>query len=212
MRTIALFRQSLFSRANPNFSAWVVIVSLFALAIPKTLTAQANPAGVKKADLSAFGLYSKLTPDYGPQKNNGITFGIDYTRYTRWWVNPSIEFRAKIAHGTTVDEKSWGGGIRVEKPINHWHPYADFLLSAGTINYHLQTPAILPNGKPYIDDATITKSFGGGLDYDLTPRFALRGDMQFEKWHLDKYTPIYLTPYAWSAGVVYRIPFRSFNR
>lgn len=211
MLTIALFRQSHFYRTTLNFPIWTLIAFLV-LAIPKPLLAQANPTAVKKADLSAFGLYSRLTPDYGAQKNNGVTFGIDYTRYTRWWVSPSVEFRVKIANGTTVDEKSWGGGIRVEKPINRWHPYADFLVSSGTINYHFTSPPLLPNGKPYVDDATITKSFGAGLDYDVTPRFAFRGDVQFERWYLDKYLAIHLTPYVWSAGVVYRIPFRSFNR
>jgi hypothetical protein len=184
------------------------------LATASTIQAQAPPTAQKIGDLSAFVLYTRLTPDYGPTTNNGVTLGLDYTRYTRWWVKPSIEVRGKIANGSTVDERSFGGGIRAVKPIRIFRPYADFLISAGSINFHQIDPYILPNGQPYTSDSTVTYSFGGGLDIDLSRNFSMRGDYQSERWHLDKNpaTPLDLTPSGWSLGMVYRIPFRSFSQ
>ncbi|MBS1823522.1 MAG: hypothetical protein JST61_16380 [Acidobacteria bacterium] len=178
------------------------------------LLGQAVPTAQKTGDLSVFALYTRLTPDYGPTSNNGLTFGVSYLRYTRWWINPAVEFRAKIANGATVDEKTIGGGVRLEKQFKRYHPYADFLVSAGSINFHLPSPSILPDGKPYLSDGTAVYAFGGGLDYDLTSKFAFRGDYQYEKWSLDKNpaTPLHLTPNGWSLGVVYRISPRPFSR
>ena len=206
----AFSRQSSFSTGLLK-AIWMV-TTLLATAI--TLHAQAKPTAQKTGDLSVFALYTRLTPDYGPQENNGVTFGLDYTRYPTWWVKPSIEVRAKIANGSTVDERAFGGGIRAVKPIGSFRPYVDFLISAGSINYHQVDPYILPNGKPYTSDGTVTYSFGGGLDVDVWRNFGVRGDFQFEKWHLDKNpaTTFDLTPYGWSLGVVYRIPFRPFSR
>lgn len=211
MQTVP-FSKHLFLRSRTLRAAINAAMVAVVLATGSRLTAQARPAAQKTADLSVFALYNRLTPDYGPTNNNGIVFGVDYTRYPHWWVKPSIEFRGKIAHGQTVDESAFGGGVRVEKPIRNFHPYVDFLVSAGSIQYHLVNPPTLPNGKPYTSDGTVTYSFGGGLDYDIGKNFAVRGDYQFEKWHLDKYTPIYLTPNGWSIGVVYKIPFRPFSR
>jgi hypothetical protein len=180
-----------------------------------TLRAQSIPTAQKTGEISAFALYTRLTPDYGPTNNNGLIFGADYTRFTRWWVNPAIEFRAKIATGSTVDEKSFGGGLRVEKRVHDkFHPYADFMVSGGFINYNFKPPPTLINGQPYTSDSTIVYSYGGGLDYDLTRTFAFRGDFQAERWYLDRNpaAAVHLTPTGWSLGVVYRVPFRPFSR
>ena len=180
-----------------------------------TLHAQSSPTAQKTGEISAFVLYTRLTPDYGPTNNNGMIFGADYTRFTRWWVNPSLEFRAKITSGSTVDEKSFGGGIRLEKQLHEkFHPYADFLVSAGYINYNFKPPPTLINGQPYTSDSTVVYSYGGGLDYDITKSFALRGDFQSERWYLDRNpaAAAHLTPAGWSLGLVYRVPFRPYNR
>jgi len=182
--------------------------AMLSLALPGNLQAQANPAASKTADISVFGTYSRVSPDYGPQTNNGYTFGANYTRYMHWFVNPSLEFRAKIAPGTTVDEKTFGGGIRVERQFKKFHPYADFLISAGTIDF--QFPNIDVRGKLYKSDDSIVYSTGGGLDYDITSQWAAKADYQFEHWSLG--TNQTLTPGVLSFGVVYRIPFHSFQR
>ena len=50
-------------------------------------------------------------------------------------------FAVKIANGATVDESTYGGGIRVEKSFNRFRPYADFLISGGSIDNHIQSSA-----------------------------------------------------------------------
>ncbi|MBS1801208.1 MAG: hypothetical protein JSS95_15455 [Acidobacteria bacterium] len=210
MQIAVALRVSLSSKRILNAA---MLVALFTTT-QRIAYGQALPTAQKTGDLSVFALYSRLTPDYGPTSNSGLTFGASYLRYTRWWLNPAVEFRAKIANGTTVDEKTIGGGIRLEKQFGKYHPYADFLVSAGSINFHLKNPPILPDGKPYLSDGTVVYAFGGGLDYDLTSKFAFRGDYQYEKWYLDKNpgTPLHLTPNGWSLGVVYRISPRPFSR
>jgi hypothetical protein len=197
------FRRFLFKTLSLFFG-----LSLLAASIP-ALHAQAVPASQRKAEVSAFALYSRVTPDYGPTNNNGMTVGFDYTRLTNWWVKPSLELRAKFANGTTADEKTFGGGIRAVKPMGKFSPYADFMLSYGSINLHLQNPPLLADGTPYTSDTSIVYSYGGGLDYPLFGNFAARGDFQYEKWYLDKYTPadyhpLHLSPYSVNFGVVYR--------
>ena len=185
-----------------------LLPAILLVLVPGKLIAQANPVASKKADISVFGTYSRVTTDYGPETNNGYTFGANYTRYMHWFVNPSLEFRAKIANGPTVDEKTFGGGIRAERQFKNFHPYADFLISAGTIDF--QHPNIDVRGNLYKSDDSIVYSTGIGLDYDVTSRWAARADYQFEHWSLG--TNQTLTPRVLSFGVVYRIPFRSYRR
>ena len=179
---------------------------LFFLADGRPLHAQARPAAERPADLSVFALYNRLDPDYGQDVNNGFAFGLDYTRYPNWWVKPSLEFRGRYNSGRVVTESVYSGGIRLVKPIHEFHMYGDVLFGAGSIKYNYPSVPILPNGKPYTSDGTTVLSVGGGVDIDLWRDFSLRGDYQYEWWRLDKYTPIYLNPYAYSFGIVYHIP------
>ena len=192
------------------------ILSIAFTLLAGTVTAhgqQTTTATAKRtSEISAFALYSRVHPDYGPSDNNGFTVGANYTLLNRWWINPSIEFRAKVANGSTADEKTFGGGIRGVKKIGRFSPYGDFLISYGSINLHLQNPPVLPDGSPYKSDTSIVYSYGGGLDYRAFGPFSVRGDFQYEKWYMDKltnpYKPLHLSPYNWSMGVVYTIPFR----
>jgi hypothetical protein len=203
MQIPALIRQTF------TLILFAMVVSLIPEGTAK-LRAQATPIREKKAELTTFLTYTHVTPDYGPQNNNGVSIGIDYARYMRF-VTPALEFRVKIANGATVDERTYGGGIRVEHQWSRFHPYGDFLISAGTINYHFKNPPITSSGKPYLSDSSVVYTFGGGLDYDVTQNFSARGEFQAEKWSLGGYTPITLAPTTWSLGVVYRIPFRPYG-
>ena len=191
------------------FFAFILFAPVMAI-VPggkANLNAQALPTSQRKAELTAFGTYTHLTPDYGPQNNNGATFGVGYS-HSFQLLTPAVEFRVKIANGETVNQKTYGGGIRLEHEWNRLHPYGMFMISAGYIDYHFRTPPIMSNGKPYLSDSSVVYGYGGGLDYDLTPRFAARGEFQAENWSLGGYTPVSLSPTMWSFGVVYRIPTR----
>jgi len=198
MKIPSLVRQSF------TLILFAFVVSLVPVGTAK-LSAQAVPTRERKAELTTFATYTHVTPDYGPQNNNGVTFGVGYSRSIRF-LTPTVEFRVKIANGETVDEKTYGGGLRVEHQFSNFHPYGLFLISAGYIDYHFRTPPIMSNGKPYLSDNSVVYGYGGGLDYDITEHFAARGEFQSESWSLGGYTPITLTPSIWSLGVVYRVP------
>jgi hypothetical protein len=170
---------------------------------PAPVWAQARPVAVKKADISAFAAFTRVTPDYDAPSNKGFTFGVDVMKPVRWFLKPSLEFRGTIAPGPTVNENTYGGGVKVEHPIWRLHPYADFLVSAGTITF--KHPNIDSRGRLYKSDNSIVYTYGGGVDYDLTPRWAAKVDYQGEHWNLG--TSQTLTPQVLTIGVVYRIPF-----
>jgi len=168
---------------------------------PQSLTAQASPAASKTGEISVYGAYSRVWPDYGPQKDNGAIFGAEYTRFTNFFLAPSLELRGKVVSGPTVNERTWGGGIRGEHRFRNFYPYIDFLVSSGTIQFN--HPFIDARGNLYQSDNSIVYSAGGGVDYDITRHFAARFDYQFEHWNLG--TTQTLTPQALSIGAVYHL-------
>jgi hypothetical protein len=182
---------------------WIRIFLFVAsvLSSPQFLKAQAEPAASKIGEISAYGAYSHVWPDYDPGTDNGAIFGLDYTRFLHWVLTPSLELRGKVASGPNVNERTWGGGIRGEHRFGNFYPYADFLVSSGTINFN--QPIIDVSGKLYKSDNSIVYSVGGGVDYDITRHFAARFDYQFEHWNLA--TTQSFTPQALSIGVVYHL-------
>jgi hypothetical protein len=197
-------------RQRPGFNcisfALFVAMSFFLLS-PRHLSAQASAAASKGIDLSAFTAFSRIWTDYG-YPAGGYLFGVDFTRHYNLPVTPSIEFRIKsTSGGRTVDESTLGGGIRVERTIKNFHPYATLLISKGTIHYNFSNPYDPhPNGQPYTQDGSIVYSPGMGVDYDLAYHWAVRADYQFEFWNLG-YNQT-LSPRALAIGILYRVPFR----
>ncbi|HTD95581.1 MAG TPA: outer membrane beta-barrel protein [Edaphobacter sp.] len=148
-------------------------------------------------------MYSNLSPDYGPTRDNGVALGADYTRYLRF-VSPSLEFRFKTAQGSTVDQRTVGGGIKLEHPFGRFHPYGDFLISAGHIGFANKN-AHGANGTGGND--SVVYSYGGGVDYDFARKWAARVDFQAENWDLNEIPDVKLSPMVISVGVVYRFRF-----
>jgi hypothetical protein len=174
----------------------------------QSLGAQGLPAASKEAAISFFGAYSRVNTDRSSQKDNGFTVGFAYTRYLHWLLTPSIEVRCKIATGSTVSEKTFGGGIRVEHRFKNFYPYANFFGSYGKITFTNPITTV-PGPRYYYDDSTVY-STGAGVDYDITSTWAARVDYQFEHWHTGfKNT---FTPQIFSIGILYRIPFKPYPR
>jgi hypothetical protein len=180
--------------------------SLFLVAL-RNLKAQALPAAARTGELSAFATYSRVTTDYGYPNKGGTTFGLLYVREVRWFLTPSIEFRVKATFdGRTVDEHTWGGGIRFERRIRDFRPYGNFFISSGTIHYNFSNPYNPhPTATPYTWDNSIVYSPGFGVDYNLSRYWGARFDYQFEFWNLGNSQT--LTPQAMSFGILYRIQF-----
>lgn len=181
-----------------------LVATLLLLLLPARMSAQATAARSREATLSAFGMFTHLTTDYG-QPVKAITVGGDYTRFFQV-LSPAIEFRYKDSSMGTVSEKTYGGGIRVERSFSYFRPYADFLISKGTINF-AQKYYYGANGTG--TNGSVVYSYGGGVDYDFADQWAVRIDYQQENWNVNKTPPVVtLTPRALSFGILYHFRFR----
>jgi hypothetical protein len=191
-----------------SLSAFTAIGSTVAL------RAQAIPTSSKSAEISAFGAYMVSRTDYGQRSNLGLAAGLDFTIFPRFPVAPSLEVRGADASAQDASEKSLLVGVRIQRDIRRkLHPYGDFLVGAGKITFH---PAPSPD---YTSDLGRAISYGGGINIDVTPRFALKLDAQKQSWNFgleNDYSPnlgdFILNPITVMVGVTYTIPFRILNR
>jgi hypothetical protein len=178
------------------------------------LYAQASPTATKPAAASVFAAYSLVSTDRKlplntqaatnseSTKNSGFTFGADISLNLPHGFIPSLEGRITVAPGSFVSENTYGGGIRLEHRFQYFHPYADFLVSYGTISFP-QLHSSQPN------DNSIVPATGGGLDYNLTPNWATRVDYQYEFWKTGM--NVSFNPSVLTIGVVYRVPRHSYQ-
>lgn len=151
------------------------------------------------AEIAPFGYLSILNPDWGPYNNTGYTVGVDYTRFIHSIVQPSIEFRYNHANGTTVNERSFEGGLKLQTTVHNLHPYGTILYGHGNIDFNYSIPG-------YPGDASGIYAFGGGLDFNVKPQWKVRLDYSRQHWNLDPNT---LTPSTLGIGVGYTIPFHT---
>jgi hypothetical protein len=171
---------------------------------------QALPTAMQASSLSVFGGLSGVFTGISGGKNVGITAGVDYAIGGFAGFRPAIEVRGTypIHSGTIDDQKSILFGGRVERPMGAFHPYGDFLIGRGEINY---IGTFLVDGAPvrsiYLRTASTVYSPGAGVEYDLTHHFAARADVQFQHWQ----TPAVFSGSAWAkqatAAVTYRFDF-----
>jgi hypothetical protein len=190
------------SLCSPLFSGFVFAAAL-ALASARTCAAQAIPTSEKAADVSVFLGYEYANPDYGPGKNNGEGFGLNYTRYFPFPVAFSLEARVNLTNGTDVKERTYLGGIQAKARIfSRYHPYLDFLVGTGTIHFNTTATG-------YTSDNSTIYNYGAGVDIDLIRHFALRGDVQRQSWSLGG-SPSF-APTIVLIGVHYTIPFREYK-
>ncbi|ADW70357.1 outer membrane protein [Granulicella tundricola] len=176
------------------------------LASASLLQAQSFATAARTVSISAFAGASRVNTDYG-STNAGYLFGADFTRHYHL-VDPSLEVRATIAPGSSIGEKTFSGGLRLQKRFHRFQPYADLLAGAGSITFNHPT---VVNGIPYASDNSFIYVFGGGMDYYVTRNFAVKADYNQQLWRLGQNLNR-LTPSALTIGIVYRIPFHPYNR
>ena len=178
------------------------LLLVFCVTLPSVAYTQAVSTANNTTSLSVFAGVSRVSTDYNAQEY-GFTVGGDVTHHFHL-LDGSLEARYTRATGAPVSESSFAGGIKAGKQYRAFHPYLDFLIGQGTITFiH---PIIFPSG-PYAGDNSVIYVAGAGLDYDITPRFALKFDGQIQSWKLGNANSR-LTPSAITVGIVYRIPFK----
>jgi Outer membrane protein beta-barrel domain len=184
---------------------------LVVLSEGRAARAQADPTATRTAALSAFGGYTNSNSDYGRYRNTGGTVGVDYTRYFRWRVIPSLEIRGNYTTGPDLKQGSILFGPRLQMDLHRFHPYADVFYGGTKIIFQF------PPAPGYTYDIASTVSVGGGVDIDVLSHFQAKIDYQKEFMNFGpngtqpNNADFTLTPSLFTVGVVYRIPFRARN-
>ena len=196
-----------FTQALARSFACIAICSLSHLA-----SAQATPAGTQQLQLSAFAGLTGTFTDLSGGKNLGITAGADLTFLAFRRFRPSFEARGTypIDGGQISSQKNFLVGPKVEYPIGHLHPYADFLFGRGEIDYH--SPGYNFGSFTYISTNTLIYSPGVGLDYNVTHNLAVKADVQFQHWTTPAVPSGVIYPTAITFGAVYHFDFNHGHR
>ncbi len=168
-----------------------------ALTLSTQSTAQARSTASRDADISVFAGVQIANPAYGSNHDSGAAFGLDYTRFLRIPVQPSLELRANLNSNSFVGEHSYLVGLRAAHAFGRAVPYVDFLVGPGNIHF--------PQNVYYTGDNSVVYSYGGGLDLGVTRSFDLKLDIQGQQWNTGEAK---FTPTLGTVGVVYHIPFR----
>jgi Outer membrane protein beta-barrel domain len=192
---------------------WVRLALFTAVsALTHTALPQATPAGTQKLQLSAFAGVTGTFTGFEGGKNLGITAGADLTYLGFRLFRPSFEARGTypIDEGHISSQKNFLLGPKVEYPLGKLHPYADFLIGRGQIDYH--SPGFIFGNTLYISTNTVVYSPGVGVDYNLSHNLALKADAQFQHWDTPVVTSGTIHPVALTLGVVYNFDFNPRHR
>ncbi len=181
-------------------------------ALTHTASAQAAPAGSQKLQFSAFVAATGTFTGLEGGKNLGITAGADLTFLGFRRFRPAFEARGTypIDKGQISSQKYFLLGPKVEYPLGKLHPYADFLIGRGQIDYH--APGFVFGDTLFINSNTAVYSPGVGLDYNLTHNLAIKGDVQFQHWDTPVTASGTIHPTALTFGVVYNFDFNRGHR
>ena len=183
---------------------------LLAAATP-FLQAQAAPTATQGLELTAFGAGTGTYTDVAGGRNLAITAGADLAFKSYYHIRPAAEVRGAfpVATGTIAAQRYILGGLRVEYPLGRLHPYADFLIGRGQINY--QRNGFLFGNLIYLRSISTVYSPGLGLDFDVTPHWSGKVDLQYQSWDIP-FPPNTIHPKVISLGAVYHFDFNHHYR
>src|SRR5580692_3253347 len=195
-----------YTKLSAKLALFTAVSALTHAALP-----QAAPAGTQKLQLSAFVAATGTFTGLEGGKNLGITAGADLTflRFRRF--KPAFEVRGAypVNGGHISSQKVFLLGPKVEYPIGRLHPYADFLIGRGEIDYH---PPFVVGDLEYLSSNTVVYSPGVGLDYNLTHNLAVKADFQYQHWDTPAAPSGSIKPKAITFGGVYIFDFNPHQR
>ncbi len=183
---------------------WTLVA--FFLAATGATRAQSTPATAEQGiRLQVFGLASYVRPDLGGAlKNAGGAIGADANLKAFGFHNlqPGIEIRYAASGGRVSNQYVFSGGPRILYDFGRFEPYADLLVGKGNAVFNHPDPVT------FTHDDSIVFTYGGGLDYSFTRAWAVRGDIQRQRWRFDEGAPAF-HPLAISAGLRYQFHFHN---
>lgn len=174
----------------------------------RSAAAQAFPTAAQPLQLSAFGAASGVFTGLEGGKNFSITAGGDLGLPVWHGLRPVVEVRATypMDRGLIAAEKDALGGLRVNFLLGRrLHPYGDFLVGRGEIDYRL---GYIFGHTIYDVTTTWVYSPGAGVDFDLTDRLSLKVDAQLQHWGDTPTSSGRIYSSVGTVGVVYRFNFR----
>ena len=199
-------------RCSFTIAVALVTVTTAALFQPAKMSGQSTPTASRAVDPSAFvgmnGTYTGLNGG----RDLGFTAGVDVGFHPFFGLMPAVEIRGTypLDSGSIVGEKSFEGGLRIQKRIRRIRPYVDFLVGRGQLNYQNGGFIVLAQDFRYLQSTTNVFSPGFGFETDLTDHFALLLDGQYQHWDIP-FTPVGASTASSSIyskvgtiGVVYR--------
>jgi hypothetical protein len=172
------------------------LVLLFLSLTSAVAHAQAMVTAGRGTAVTPFAQMTLVSPDWGPTRNLGYTFGVDYTHFIRSRVQPSFELRAATANGTTVNERTYLGGFQLQTAVRRVYPYVTFLGGYAGIHYNYYNAG-------YTGDHALIYSLGGGVDVPVARYARARIDFTRQSWNLEPNT---LNPMTLSVGIAYTLP------
>jgi opacity protein-like surface antigen len=190
----------------------LLVLAVFSLSTPAA-NPQATPTAIQGLQLSAFGAASGVFTGFEGGHNLSFTAGVDLSFRPFRGFYPSLEARGTypIEKGQIASQKDALGGIRIERPYNHLHPYVDFLVGRGEIDY--QRGGFAVGTITYISTSSTVYSPGGGVDFDISHHLSLKTDYQYQLWDTLASSTGSIQSSILTGGVVYRFDFnRSYSR
>jgi hypothetical protein len=173
---------------------------------------QAVPAGTQQLQLSAFGGLTGTFTGFEGGKNLGITAGADLTFLAFRRFLPALEIRGTypIDQGHISSQKNFLVGPKVEYPIGRLHPYANFLVGRGTIDY--LNGGFIFGPTLYLSTNSFIYSPGAGVDYSLTHNLEAKADVQFQHWNTPVVPSGSIYAKTLTLGIVYNFDFNPRHR
>lgn len=177
----------------------LLLAALFFL--PTCLSAQVAPTAYERhLNLWVGAEYSNFEPDYKPTARlGGAGFYADWSLSQRVAVEGEMRFlHFNSTGGETQDHYLIGPKVALLRWVTV-KPYAKFLVGLGKNNF----PYDIGYGKYF------AMAPGGGVDYELSPRWAVRGDYEYQLWpsapDIPGQTNNGMTPNGFSLGIAYRV-------
>jgi len=178
--------------------------------------AQDKPDAQRQIDFSVFGAFTSASTGLSAGHNLDVSGGFDLNLPAMSFLRPGLEVRATSPFERTGIDRQQDilTGPRVEFLFGRLHPYADFLIGGGRIDYgDAAQPYGTYNDIQVTGHSTSTVySPGVGASFDLTSHLAVFADLQAQHWDTPVSLSGHLLAKPLSFGVRYRFGAPGHNR
>jgi hypothetical protein len=188
----------------------VLILALFTACSTFAL-GQAAPDATRAGDLQVGGTFTFAYSDYSPQDSEGGGAYAAFDFKPNYGVEADFHF-ININQHSGASELSYEIGPRYHRTYGRYNPYVKALGGRGTFDF-----------APAFQELGVTEHYwmltgGAGLDYQLTYRFNLRAEVEYQHWFTNgnsgpqtpptgpttgEYLPHGLTPILYQFGFAY---------